>query len=165
MILGRMIPRRLQWYVSPDGIANESLNDALLFLTTSRVDQQWNRLEFLKMCRKIAANNLKDELRSWKRSKRGGCSSNAPTAINSMQELVNAFADPSPESDPAIAFECRDLLESFLAHLPCDLHREIWWMKVQGYSTVEIADAIGIPKRSVNRKFQQARTILRKLID
>ncbi len=164
-IICRIIPKKHQWIVSPDGIANESLNEALRFLDTSGIDQYWNRVQFLDLCLRIASNNAIDDLRSLKRTKRSGDSPNDVTTVSLTLELANVLASRNRESDPGTAVAYRDLLKEFMRKLPDDRCREIMLMKIQGDSAIDIAASLGITKRAVNRKIETARTILRKLVD
>ena len=157
-IICRIIPKKHQWIVSPDGIANEALDEALRLIDD---EKRWNRVHFLDFCLRIASNNVADELRSLKCSKRGGNS----LSVSLTRELAYVVANRNKESDPASAAAYRDLLEKFMQELPTNRTREVVSMTLQGFSAVDIAESFDISHRTVNRKIQTARKILRKLAD
>jgi DNA-directed RNA polymerase specialized sigma24 family protein len=78
-----------------------------------------------------------------------------PEAIESDEQLLGQVMDDAIAPDHLIALsdQCRRLLES----LPDDTLRQVARWKLEGYTNGEIAEQLGVAKRTVERKLNLIR--------
>lgn len=71
----------------------------------------------------------------------------------------------APEPTPEMAAELAEEFEQRLAELPDDVEREIAIRRMQGFSNAEIAEALGVGLRTVERKLGLIRRTWKSCID
>ena len=84
-------------------------------------------------------------------------------AFDEYGRHASLLRDWSPSiDDPAVQKELRDVLTSAIDELPPHYRAAIVLRDVDGLSTAEIADALGIPVPTVKTRAHRARLLLRK---
>ncbi len=126
--------------------------DAGRFHDTSGPPQIWSLLIT------IAQRTLNQQRRTLTARKRGGAGANPQTQAAATQvgwpEAIDHVADTKARGAHEEA-KLRDLLDHLLARLPDDDARQIVLHRLEGRTTVEIADLLGISNRRVQRLLRE----------
>jgi len=159
-IIAKKIPRKLKSIVEAWGIANESFVEVQKSIANNLGKTNWTQDEFFRLYITIASDNVLDEKASVTCRKNGGDS-----ATIHVDDLNTLIVDRHRETCPCNVCEWNEELEACLRSLPSDLHRKIWTMKLDGKTTAEIAEKVGIKHQSVNQKIRRTRHLFKSLLD
>lgn len=112
---------------------------------------------------RLTERKASDLVRHERRRKRGGGKVRGESALTGPASTAAEEGglaqvpgrEPTPEFAALIADQCRHLLE----RLDDDLQRSVALLKLEGYTVPEIADRLGRPLRTVERKLGMVRKI------
>ncbi len=153
-IVATRIPANLCVILEAEGIAIESIDDALRRMLIDCRVHEWTIDEFKSLCVRIGNDNRIHEIEFEKTVKRGGTSVKI-----SVDEFGDSIADRSLYSDPTRELELGEQRGLFLAGLPDDLYRQIWILKWDGNTTNEISEATGLDQKAINRRLRATKAL------
>jgi DNA-directed RNA polymerase specialized sigma24 family protein len=122
-----------------------------------------DRTQLWPLLVKITASKSMNQLKRQRALKRGGGKVRGELAIDSANQDVRALEhlvgdEPSPQFMAQVSEQCERLIET----LPDDLLRRIVELKLQGFTSVEIATRLDVVERTVERKLAIIRKIWTK---
>jgi len=117
------------------------------FPDLSGMDDTW------KLLKTIAIRKVNDTRKRLRAQKRGGDHVIVGQADGTSEANPVAGVDlaPARESSPSTDTEVADLLNTMLARLPDDRHRDALLLKLQGASVATIADCLQTTTRTIQR--------------
>lgn len=99
-------------------------------------------------------HDIADHVRAERRIKRGGGNVRGNSAFGSM-EGIERIADQTPA--PEVLVQMQEQYASLLAKLPNLMLQRIAVAKMEGHSTEDIAQAMGVTTRTIQRKLELIR--------
>ena len=117
------------------------------FPDLSGVDDTW------KLLKTIAIRKVNDTRKKLRAQKRGGGHAIVGQADGTSEANPLAGIDlaPARQSSPSVDTEVADLLNTMLARLPDDRHRDALLLKLQGASVATIAECLQTTTRTIQR--------------
>jgi DNA-directed RNA polymerase specialized sigma24 family protein len=115
-------------------------------------DELWRLLKTIAIRK---TNDLRKNLRAQKRGGQHVVYNQADLAGDSIAPPAGVDAAPGTEESPSLELEISDLLQSLLAQLPDDRHRDIILLKLQGASVAMIAEQLSTTTRTVQRMIKK----------
>jgi RNA polymerase sigma-70 factor (ECF subfamily) len=96
--------------------------------------------------------------RHWRHLQRQQRLSDGPTAVGNLPQLLTALSSPQP--DPAQAAQFNDQVRYLCDHLN-ETERRLLELRLQGYSTAEMAEALGLHAIALRVRLTRLRQRLR----
>lgn len=141
-----------------EDVALESLAELFRGLANGQFSELDNRDSFWKLLVTVASRNVMDEYNRERRLKRGGGKVMNVTSLSRDEDTTLLFdklasGQMAPDMQLMVAERCTELLEM----LPSDEMRAIAIRRTTGSTNQEIADALGMSLRSVERRLETIR--------
>jgi RNA polymerase sigma-70 factor (ECF subfamily) len=149
----RRIGQRMTTRVDPEDVIQSAFRT---FFTRVRNDEFTfaEENDTFKLLVRLTVNKALRQIAHHRAAKRDP-GKEAAQAFDSFDPLTNLTAgDPSPEAEVALL----DEFERFLAQLP-EFDRRVLELKLQGYTTTEIAEQVGSYDRKIRRVLERVESI------
>lgn len=160
----KSIGQRYRGVVEADDIVQVTYLEAFLRIRSFRPERADS---FTAWLRRIAANNLRDAIRTLEREKRPppGKRAHAPVGDESYSALVNQLAvTTSTPSRVVIRDELRASVDAALRQLPQDYEQVLRLYELAGLSGEEVAEHMGRSHGAVRMMLARARERLAELL-
>ena len=150
---------RLQAVSDEEDVALDTLAELFQGLLNGKYPGLDNRRSVWRLLVTVASRNVLDEIKKGQRLKRGGGRVYNESALNGDDDQnAGVFArmpssGDAPDVQVMIAERCTEMLES----LEDETLQAIALLKTSGSSNQEVADALGLSLRSVERRLQEIR--------
>jgi RNA polymerase sigma factor (sigma-70 family) len=139
-----------------DDVANSAFHEFLSRATDGTFKKLENREDVWQVLTLLVADKIRGHLRHERRKKRGG--GKPDVVLEDVAEAVSKLDDPSLEA------EIRDAKATFLAKLPSDEHRRVVELLAEGRTHEEIAAALNLSVRTVDRRVEDVRVALPRIL-
>ena len=152
----KKIYKRHQRLFDEGDIANQAFHSLFDGIKHKRFDKMQNRDDMWQMLTLIASRKIANEIQHHDRIKRGNGKVRGDSAFGSagIENIRNLIAcEPTPHDLNQFEKHCQDLL----CQLPDDTYRKIALMRLAGHTDREIAEALKVTVRTIERKLQWIR--------
>lgn len=156
----RRLSSRTKRIIDEEDVALATFNGLLTALRNGSIEIE-DRNDLRKVLKTIMARKAQDAERFVRRQKRGGGNVRGESVLETAEDKpARTFdqvegAEESPSEVAMVAEQFEELLEI----LNDDTLRETALLKLEGYSTAEIAKRQGCVRRTVERKIERIRAI------
>lgn len=126
-----------------------------------------DRNDLWPLLARITNRKVVDHIRRETREKRGGGDVRGESAFAAVDGEPAGGLDEiaSDVESPEFAARMNEECERLLQALPDDTYRFVVWKRLEGCTNAEIAAELGVTKRSVERKLQNTRELLGRMLD
>jgi len=152
-------PRRV---MDEEDVAQSVFRSFCLGARRGEFTELTDRDDLWPLLARITNRTASHQIRWANREKRGGGKIRGDSILTPAGESELggfdqiAHDDPSPDFMVSMAEECKMILDS----LPDDTYRFVVWSRLEGRTNEEIANLLGVTKRSIERKMQLIRESL-----
>lgn len=125
-----------------EDVAMQAMKSAIMGLSDNRFPDVKDREGFWSLLSRITTNKAINEYKRWSAKKRS-------TPLD-QRDTMDLFEGPT--FPPDMLLQAEDAITQIVESLEDAKLREIVWMKVEGYSNDEVAEKLGVSRRTIERK-------------
>ena len=156
-------PRRT---VDEEDVAQSVFRSLFLGAANGAFPDLIDRNDLWPLLARLTNRKAVDQIRRANRDKRGGGDVRGESALAAVDgEPPGGLDDVASDvNSPDFAAQMNEECDRLLAALPDDTYRFVVWRRLEGHTNEEIAGELGIAKRSVERKLQNTRELLGRML-
>ena len=156
-------PKRV---VDEDDVAQSVFRSLFLGAATGAFPDLIDRNDLWPLLARLTNRKTIDQIRRANREKRGGGDVRGESALAAADgEPRNRLDEIASDAEaPEFIVQMNEQCDRLLQRLPNDTYRFIVWKRLEGFTNGEIAEELGITTRSVERRVQNTRALLERLI-